>query len=88
MITTDYKEFSTNLSKYLDDIEMNKEVLLVKRKDSEGTIMLSLKEYNSLMETIHLLSTDANREDLKQSIHQADTNQRIKFNLATKSFEE
>ncbi len=29
MVTTDYTEFSANLSKYLDDIEVNKEVLLV-----------------------------------------------------------
>ena len=70
MIAANYTEFRTQLKKYLDEVEQNQETLIVKRGSGKGTVVISLEEYNSIMETMHLLSSKSNAERLYQSIQQ------------------
>ena len=70
MIAANFSEFRTKLKKYLDSVEDNNETLIIKRKTGKGTVMISLDEYNSIMETVHLLSSKANADRLYESINQ------------------
>jgi len=70
MIAANYTEFRTDLKRYLDDVEDNNETLILKRKAGKGTVLISLDEYNSIMETVHLLSSKANADRLYESIKQ------------------
>lgn len=70
MIAANFSEFRTNLKNYLDEVEDNNETLIVKRKTGKSTVMISLDEYNSIMETVHLLSSKANADRLRESIAQ------------------
>ncbi len=70
MIAANFTEFRTSLKKYLDDVENNHETLVIKRKSGKGTVVISLEEYNSIMETVHLLSSKANADRLYESIRQ------------------
>ena len=70
MIAANYSEFRERLKKYLDDVEDNNEILIIKRKSGKGTVMISLDEYNSIMETMHLLSSKSNADRLYDSIRQ------------------
>lgn len=70
MIAANFSEFRTQLKKYLDHVEDNNEILIVKRKTGKGTVMISLDEYNSIMETVHQLSSKANADRLYESIDQ------------------
>ena len=70
MLAANYTEFRTGLKKYLDDIEENNETLIIKRNSGKGTVLISLDEYNSIMETVHLLSSKANADRLYESIQQ------------------
>ncbi|NVO03020.1 MAG: type II toxin-antitoxin system Phd/YefM family antitoxin [Bacteroidetes bacterium] len=70
MIAANYSEFRTGLKQFLDNVENNNETLIIKRGKGNGTVMISLKEYNSIMETVHLLSSKANAERLFESIEQ------------------
>ena len=70
MLAANYSEFRGDLKKFLDNVEFNKETLIIKRGKGNGTVLLSLDEYNSLMETVHLLSTKANADHLYESIEQ------------------
>lgn len=70
MIAANFSEFRTSLKMYLDSVEDNNETLIVKRKSGKGTVMISLDEYNSIMETVHLLSSKSNADRLYESIKQ------------------
>jgi len=77
MIAANFSEFRTNLKNYLDKVEDNNETLIVKRKTGKGTVMISLDEYNSIMETVHLLSSKANADSLYESIRQMKNGEKV-----------
>lgn len=70
MIAANYTEFRTDLKKYLDKVEEDNETLVIKRGSGKGAVLISLDEYNSIMETVHLLSSKANSDRLYESIQQ------------------
>ena len=70
MIAANYTEFRTKLKSYLDSVENNNETLIIKRRTGNGTVMISLDEYNSIIETLHLLSSKKNADRLYESIKQ------------------
>ena len=70
MIAANYSEFRTDLKKFLDEVEDNHETLIIKRGTGNGAVLISLDEYNSIMETVHLLSSKANADRLYDSIKQ------------------
>lgn len=70
MMAANYSEFRTGLKRYLDEVEDNNDTLIIKRGTGKGTILISLEEYNSMTETIHLLSSRANADRLYESIRQ------------------
>ena len=70
MIAANYTEFRTALKDYLDSVENDKETLIIKRKSGKGAVLISLEEYNSIMETLHLLSSKVNAQRLYDSMEQ------------------
>ena len=81
MLAANFTEFRTELKKYLDNVENNNETLIIKRKSGKGTVLISLDEYNSIMETIHLLSSKKNADRLYESIQQMKTGKTVKPKL-------
>lgn len=81
MIAANFTEFRTELKKFLDKVENNNETLIIKRNSGKGTVMISLDEYNSIMETVHLLSSKANADRLYESIQQMKTGEIVKHEL-------
>jgi len=81
MIAANYTEFRTSLKRYLDDVEENNETLIIKRASGKGTVLISLDEYNSIIETAHLLSSKKNKQRIDESISQMNSGNTIKGNL-------
>jgi antitoxin YefM len=81
MIAANYTEFRTGLKNFLDNVEFNNETLIIKRGSGKGTVLLSLEEYNSIMETLHLLSSKKNARRLFESIEQMKTGKKVQHNL-------
>ncbi len=63
---------------FLDSVEDDNETLIIKRKSGKGAVMISLEEYNSIMETLHLLSSKKNADRLYESIKQMKSGKTIK----------
>jgi antitoxin YefM len=81
MIAANFTEFRTKLKNFLDKVEANNETLIIKRGSGKGTVMISLDEYNSIMETVHLLSSKINADRLYESIRQMKEGNTITENL-------
>ena len=81
MIAANFTEFRTSLKKFLDNVENNNETLIIKRKTGKGAVVISLDEYNSIMETVHLLSSKANADRLYRSIQQMKDGETITHDL-------
>ena len=81
MIAANYSEFRNELKNYLDNVEFNNETLIIKRGSGKGTVLISLDEYNSIMETLHLLSSKKNAKRLFESIQQIKTGKRAQHKL-------
>jgi len=81
MIAANYSEFRKELKDYLDSVENNHETLIIKRGTGKGTVVISLEEYNSIMETLHLLSSQKNAQRLYESINQMKSGNTVQHDL-------
>ena len=81
MIAANYSEFRKELKGYLDSVELNNETLIIKRGSGKGAVLISLEEYNSIMETLHLVSSKKNAQRLYESIEQMQSGNTIQSNL-------
>ena len=72
-----FSEIRNSLKKYLDEVEDNQETLIVKRGTGKGTVIISLAEYNSIMETMYLLKSRKNADRIYESIQQIQKDHRV-----------
>jgi antitoxin YefM len=73
MKTINFKAFESNPHKYLDKVEDNNEILFLKRETGKGSVLLSIEEYNSLMETLHLLKSRKTTDRILESLAQIES---------------
>ena len=67
MKVINYTELRLNLKHWLDSVIDDVEEVIIKRKDQKDVVLISLEEYNALVETNYLLS-GKNRDVLLESI--------------------
>ena len=76
-----YTELRQNLKKHLDSVCESRAPLVVARQHGEPVVVLSLKEYESLEETLHLLRDPANAARLLQSVKEAEEGKLVEHDL-------
>ena len=65
-----YSEARSALKTLLDRVHEDADVTVISRRDGADAVVMSLDHYQSIMETMHLLSTPANAAHLAKSIAQ------------------
>jgi antitoxin YefM len=70
MKVINFSEARNHLKSVLDQVVEDADYTIITRRDAPDTVVMSLDQFNGLMETVHLLKTPANARHLQQSIQQ------------------
>ena len=65
-----YTEARNGLKAVLDGVEADADIAIITRRDGADAVVMSLAHYQSMAETLHLLSSPANAAHLAESIAQ------------------
>lgn len=68
MRTANYTELRKNLREYIDAVIADNDALIVDRGNNTGVVMISLEEYNAIMETEYIMSNQAVLNDIQRSL--------------------
>src|SRR5947209_6948959 len=69
---TTYSEARQTLARLMDRVVKDNEPVIVARKKRGSVVLVSLSEWNSIQETLHLNSTRANARALMDAMDQTD----------------
>ncbi len=84
MQVINYTEFRNNLADSLNMVNDNSEIVVVSRSKGKNVVVMSLEEYNSIQETLHLVSSKANQNRLDEAIEEMQLGKSSKHSLIEK----
>jgi antitoxin YefM len=77
-------ELQKDMKRYFEDVSASPDPLVVRGEtEDDAVVLLSIREYNSMLETEHLLSSEANRARLLASIRQMEEGKTTPHNLTS-----
>jgi antitoxin YefM len=70
-IQTSYSRARANLASLMNEVTLNREVVIIERRGSEAVALISADELAGLMETAYLLRSPKNAERLLNALRRA-----------------
>tara|TARA_B110000285_G_scaffold160291_2_gene178967 strand:+ start:1180 stop:1560 length:381 start_codon:yes stop_codon:yes gene_type:complete len=70
MKVINFSEARNRLKSVLDQVVEDADYTVISRRDAEDAVVMSLDQFNGLMETVHLLKSPANATHLAKSVKQ------------------
>ncbi len=84
MEVLNYTEFRKNLTKSLNKVNDDAEIVIVSRSKGKNVVVMSLEEFNSINETLHLIASNANKKRLDEAIEELENGTFTKHELLEK----
>jgi len=76
-----YSQARNNLRSIINQVCDNVEEFIITTKEKQSAVLISQEEYNSMKETIYLLSSKNNRDRLLDSVDQIENSKFLKKNI-------
>lgn len=70
MKVVNFSDARSRLKSVLDQVVSDADYTIIARRDADDAVVMSLDQFNGLMETVHLLKSPANAMHLNKSIKQ------------------
>jgi antitoxin YefM len=70
MRVINFSDARSQLKSVLDQVADDADYTIISRRNAEDAVVMSLEQFNGLMETVHLLKSPANARHLASSIEQ------------------
>jgi len=70
MRVVNFSEARNRLKAILDQVVADADYTIISRRDADDAVVMSLDNFNALMETVHLLKNPKNATHLEKSIKQ------------------
>jgi len=81
MRVINFSEARNKLKNVLDQVVNDADYTIISRRDADDAVVMSLDQFNGLMETVHLLKSPANAAHLAKSIKQYQAGRVVKHEL-------
>ena len=81
METTSFSSFRSSLKKKLDRVTDDHDLLIVNRRGNKDVVVMALQDYNALEETLYLLSSKTNAQNLRLGVNQLMSGKVVKKSL-------
>jgi antitoxin YefM len=72
MEVLNFTEFRKNLSRSLNKVNEDAEIVVVSRSKGKNVVVMDLDEYNAIQETLHIIKSSTNRKRLDEAISEMD----------------
>ncbi len=81
MRVINFSDARNKLKSVLDQVVNDADYTIITRRDAEDAVVMSLEQFNGLMETVHLLKSPANAAHLAKSINEYRVGKVVKHEL-------
>ena len=81
MKVVNFSDARNRLKTVLDEVANDRAYTIISRRDADDAVVMSLDQFNSLMETVHLLKSPANASHLAKSIKQYQSGKTVERDL-------
>jgi antitoxin YefM len=81
MKVVNFSDARNRLKTVLDEVANDRDYTIISRRDADDAVVMSLDQFNSLMETVHLLKSPANASHLAKSIKQYQSGKTVERDL-------
>ncbi|RPG49777.1 MAG: type II toxin-antitoxin system prevent-host-death family antitoxin [Gammaproteobacteria bacterium TMED1] len=76
-----YSEARNNLKRVLDQVIIDSDFTIISRRNADDMAVLSLEQFNGLMETVNLLKYPVNASHLNEAVSQYNQRQTLENGL-------
>lgn len=70
MVVAAMADFRQKMKQYFEDVYNNSEEILIQRPGGKNIVIMAQEEYDSLQETLYLMSSEANRQHIIKGMKQ------------------